>query len=105
MNDAPATPDPTREELRQRFLAHAAAAFDLMFASPYQDQLVTFDQRKSAPANSDATSPLGSSSATPTPTPPPGPTILRPPAVPSAASRASGSARPASHLPDACSPP
>ena len=46
MNDAPATPDPTREELRQRFLAHAAAAFDLMFASPYQDQLVTFDQRE-----------------------------------------------------------
>ena len=46
MNDAPAFPDPTPEERRRRFLAHAAAAYDLMFAPTYQDQLVTFDQRE-----------------------------------------------------------
>lgn len=46
MNDTPATPDPRREELRQRFLSHAAAAFDLMFDPAYQEQLVTFDQRE-----------------------------------------------------------
>jgi hypothetical protein len=46
MNDAPAPPDPSPEERRRRFLAHAAAAYDLMFAAPYQDQLVTFDQRE-----------------------------------------------------------
>lgn len=46
MNDAPPTPEPGREDLRRRFLAHAAGAFDLMFAAAYQDQLVTFDQRE-----------------------------------------------------------
>ena len=46
MNDAQASPDPRREELRQRWLSHAAAAFDLMFRPDYQDQLVTFDQRE-----------------------------------------------------------
>jgi hypothetical protein len=46
MNDAPALPDPSPEERRRRFLSHAAAAYDLMFAAPYQDQLVTFDQRE-----------------------------------------------------------
>lgn len=48
MNDAPPTPAPAPgpEELRRRFLSHAAAAFDLMFAPPYQDQLVSFDQRE-----------------------------------------------------------
>ena len=46
MNDAHPHPDTRREELRQRFLAHAAAAFDLMFQPQYQDQLVTFDQRE-----------------------------------------------------------
>jgi len=46
MNDAQPGPDPRRAELRQRFLSHAAAAFDLMFHPDYQDQLVTFDQRE-----------------------------------------------------------
>jgi hypothetical protein len=46
MNDVQLSPDPRREELRQRFLGHAAAAFDLMFHPDYQDQLVTFDQRE-----------------------------------------------------------
>jgi hypothetical protein len=45
MNDGP-LPDCRHEELRQRFLSHAAAAFDLMFDPRYQDQLVTFDQRE-----------------------------------------------------------
>jgi hypothetical protein len=47
MNDEPPpVPDSRHAELRQRFLAHAAAAFDLMFDPRYQDQLVTFDQRE-----------------------------------------------------------
>ena len=46
MSEAQPHPDPRCEELRQRFLAHAAAAFDLMFRPEYQDQLVTFDQRE-----------------------------------------------------------
>jgi hypothetical protein len=35
-----------REELRRRWLSHAAAAFDLMFDPQYQDELGTFDQRE-----------------------------------------------------------
>jgi hypothetical protein len=46
MNDAPPGPAPQREALRQRWLAHAAAAFDLMFDPQSRDQLVTFDQRE-----------------------------------------------------------
>jgi len=46
MSDAPADADGPREELRQRFLGHCAAAFDLMFRPEYQDQLITFDQRE-----------------------------------------------------------
>jgi hypothetical protein len=46
MNDAQPGPETRREELRQRWLSHAAAAFDLMFRPEYQDQLVTFDQRE-----------------------------------------------------------
>jgi hypothetical protein len=46
MSDPRPAPDPRHEDLRQRFLAHAAAAFDLMFEPHYQDQLVTFDQRE-----------------------------------------------------------
>ena len=46
MNEARPVPDARREELRQRFLRPAAAAFDLMFGPPCQDQLVTFDQRE-----------------------------------------------------------
>ncbi len=46
MNDTSPTPDPRREELRRRWLEQAAAAFDLMFDPPLQDQLVTFDQRE-----------------------------------------------------------
>ena len=44
------TPDPDpasrRDALRQRWLQHAAAAFDRMFDDDQQDQLVTFDQRE-----------------------------------------------------------
>ena len=46
MNDAQPAPDESRESLRQRWLAHAAAAFDLMFDPRSQEQLVTFDQRE-----------------------------------------------------------
>jgi len=46
MNDAQADAAAHREELRQRFLSHCGAAFDLMFHPEYQDQLVTFDQRE-----------------------------------------------------------
>lgn len=46
MNETQPSADISRQELRQRFLAHAAAAFDLMFEPTYQDQLVTFDQRE-----------------------------------------------------------
>jgi hypothetical protein len=46
MNDTPSVSDPSREELRQRFLEHAAAAFELMFGPQHQNQLVTFDQRE-----------------------------------------------------------
>ena len=35
-----------REDLRRRWLAHAAAAFDLMFHSEHQADLITFDQRE-----------------------------------------------------------
>ena len=40
--------DPTspRQRLRQRWLQHAAAAFDRMFDDDQQAQLVTFDQRE-----------------------------------------------------------
>src|SRR3954471_17235771 len=47
MSDTPtATTDP-RQDLRRRWLAHAAAAFDLMFHPDHQADLVTFDQRES----------------------------------------------------------
>lgn len=46
MNETQPSADISRQELRQRFLSHAAAAFDLMFEPPYQDQLLTFDQRE-----------------------------------------------------------
>jgi hypothetical protein len=46
MNDSPSPPDDSQDGLRQRWLAHAAAAFDLMFDPRCQDQLVTFDQRE-----------------------------------------------------------
>src|SRR5262245_13340862 len=46
MIDSPSPPDDSQAALRQRWLAHAAAAFDLMFDPQYQDQLVTFDQRE-----------------------------------------------------------
>lgn len=45
MSDATTSTDP-REELRRRWLAHAAAAFDLMFHPDHQVDLVTFDQRE-----------------------------------------------------------
>ena len=40
------TPPPTRDQLRDQWLRHAAAAFDRMFADDQQDRLVTFDQRE-----------------------------------------------------------
>lgn len=46
MNDtSPAGSDP-REDLRRRWLSHAAAAFDLMFHPEHQADLITFDQRE-----------------------------------------------------------
>jgi hypothetical protein len=42
---SPNATDP-REDLRRRWLAHAAAAFDLMFHPDHQADLVTFDQRE-----------------------------------------------------------
>lgn len=45
MSDAPASTEP-RDELRRRWLAHAAAAFDLMFHPDHQPDLVSFDQRE-----------------------------------------------------------
>jgi hypothetical protein len=46
MSDAPAGPTDPRDDLRRRWLAHAAAAFDLMFHPDHQADLVTFDQRE-----------------------------------------------------------
>ena len=46
MSGTPATPTDPREDLRRRWLAHAAAAFDLMFHPDHQADLVTFDQRE-----------------------------------------------------------
>lgn len=46
MKDASPIPEPDPEDRRRRFLCHAAAAYDLMFAPAHQDQLVTFDQRE-----------------------------------------------------------
>jgi hypothetical protein len=46
MSNASATSTDSREELRRRWLAHAAAAFDLMFHPDHQADLVTFDQRE-----------------------------------------------------------
>lgn len=46
MSDAPAAPTEPRDDLRRRWLAHAAAAFDLMFHPEHQADLVTFDQRE-----------------------------------------------------------
>lgn len=45
MNDAPVSTDP-RDELRRLWMAHAAAAFDMMFHPDHQPDLVTFDQRE-----------------------------------------------------------
>lgn len=44
--DTPSAADTRREELRRRWLGHAAAAFDLMFDPQYQDQLRSFEQRE-----------------------------------------------------------
>ncbi len=46
MTDARPGPETRYEDLRRRWLSHAAAAFDLLFDPQYQDQLVTFDQRE-----------------------------------------------------------
>src|SRR5947208_2427644 len=46
MSDAPAASTDPREDMRRRWLAHAAAAFDLMFHPDHQPDLVTFDQRE-----------------------------------------------------------
>jgi hypothetical protein len=46
MSDTPPNATDPREDLRRRWLAHAAAAFDLMFHPDHQADLVTFDQRE-----------------------------------------------------------
>jgi hypothetical protein len=46
VSDTVNLPDSRREELRRRWLSHAAAAFDLMFDPIYQDQLQSFEQRE-----------------------------------------------------------
>ena len=46
MNDAQPQPAESRDELRRRWLSHAAAAFDLMFHPDHQADLVTFEQRE-----------------------------------------------------------
>jgi hypothetical protein len=47
MNPADPTRDNRTAELRRRWLAHAAAAFDLMFHPEHQADLTTFGQRES----------------------------------------------------------
>jgi hypothetical protein len=46
MSHAPVAGLDLREDLRRRWLAHAAAAFDLMFHPEHQADLITFDQRE-----------------------------------------------------------
>ena len=46
MTTGASDPKPSCEELRQRFLTQAAAAFDLMFGAEHQEQLITFEQRE-----------------------------------------------------------
>lgn len=46
MTTPASAPKPSRDELRQQFLTHAAAAFDLLFDPEHQEQLVTFEQRE-----------------------------------------------------------
>ncbi len=46
MTPDPSLPPASREQLRQCWLAQAAAAFDRMFDPEQQDQLVTFTQRE-----------------------------------------------------------
>jgi hypothetical protein len=42
----PSSSPPDREALKRQWLAHAGAAFDLMFHPEHQADLVTFDQRE-----------------------------------------------------------
>src|SRR5438067_12569032 len=46
MDQAPAEAPNPHEQLRRRWLSHAAAAFDLMFHPDHQPDLVSFDQRE-----------------------------------------------------------
>ena len=46
MTDRAPSRDERIAELRRQWLGHAAAAFDLMFHSDHQPDLVTFDQRE-----------------------------------------------------------
>jgi hypothetical protein len=46
MGDTSTASTDARGELRRRWLAHAPAAFDLMFHPEHQADLVTFDQRE-----------------------------------------------------------
>ena len=46
MSDTPAASTDARGDLRRRWLAHAAAAFDLMSHPDHQADPVTFDQRE-----------------------------------------------------------
>lgn len=55
MNDAQPVRERNVEELRQRFLSHAAAAFDLMFDPTIRTNSSPSTSAKSGPANSAAT--------------------------------------------------
>src|SRR3954452_13262699 len=44
MSDTPAASTDPRQDLRRRWMAHAGAAFDLLFHPDHQADLVTFEQ-------------------------------------------------------------
>ena len=46
MNPTNTQPQDSREQLRQSFLAHAAAAFDLLFPPDQPNDLLSFAQRE-----------------------------------------------------------
>src|SRR3954447_26168406 len=115
MNDAQPQPAGTRDELRCRWLSHAAAAFDLMFHPDHQADLVTFDRRESRALDlgRDLTTWLiqqhanaaGSSSSTPTRTTKRAPTRPARRPAPDAAGPVAESPSPRNRSPSVRSPP
>src|SRR5262249_35749503 len=85
-----------RDELRRRFLAEAATAFDLMFPPEGPDDLVTFDQREhrahdlSQQLAVALLPPAPLPSACPHDPPPPPPGGAPPPAAPPPSPRCNG---------------